>query len=289
MRRDTPALHSEVSPYTSRLVAAQPTLLRPRIRMLVTSITLFTLLASANLSTPLFSLLEIKLSMNSFGTALAFSSYVLALIAGLVASRRLTDIANRRTLLTVSVALAALATAGLAYSPSLGWFCAARAVQGLAIACATGTGSGALRALAPGRPALVGRLTLLATSGGVAVGPVLGVVLSNIDGGDPLALPYFTVAVSLLLLVLVIFSVAPYQESAPLSVHQPIALADAPERFKSTAAAVRPLRRQRRAMRRCARFALQQSRSPHRPWYDSSRYTGVGAFIAGSSLSQPHS
>ena len=54
--------------------------------------------------------------MSSLGTALAFSSYVLALIAGLVASRRLADTANRRTVLLASVVAAALATAGLAFA-----------------------------------------------------------------------------------------------------------------------------------------------------------------------------
>ncbi|WP_017792027.1 MFS transporter [Leucobacter salsicius] len=227
-----------------RLAPVQPFVpIRPRARMLVTSVTLFVLLVSANLSTPLFSLLEVKLSMSSLGTALAFSSYVLALIAGLVASRRLADTANRRTVLLASVVAAALATAGLAFAPSLGWFCVARAVQGVAIACATGTGSGALRALSPDRPALVGRLTLLATSGGVAVGPILGGALSLAGANDtgptpfltgPLVLPYLAVAAALVLLVPVILVVAPHRECVPRLAPSTLALPDAPEQLPET-------------------------------------------------------
>lgn len=208
--------------------------------MVVTSVTLFALLVSANLSTPLFSFLEVKLSMSSLGTALAFSSYVLALIAGLVASRHLVGTSNRRTVLLASVAAAALATLGLAFAPTLGWFCVARAVQGVAIACATGTGSGALRALSPDRPALVGRLTLLATSGGVAVGPILGGALSSVHGADPLVLPYLVMAAALLALLPVILIVAPHRECMPRIAPSPIALADAPEHLPSTSGQAAP-------------------------------------------------
>lgn len=245
MLRATPAFHRPTAGSFSPAPRHTPVLpyapIRPRARMLVTAITLFALLVGANLSTPLFSLLEIKLSMSPIGTALAFSSYVLALIAGLVASKRLSDFANRRTVLLASVAAAALATAGLAFAPTLGWFCVARAVQGVAIACATGTGSGALRALAPDRPALVGRLTLLATSGGVAMGPILGGALSTMGGAAvspggtwgyftaPLVLPYLVVAATLLLLVPVILAVAPHRECTPRVAPSPLALPDAPE------------------------------------------------------------
>lgn len=251
MLRTTPAFHRRTAelltqvPRPARVLPSSP--IRPRARILVTAITLFALLVGANLSTPLFSLLETKLSMTSIGTSLAFSSYVLALIVGLVASKRLSDFANRRTVLLASVSAAALATAGLAFAPTLGWFCVARAVQGVAIACATGTGSGALRALAPDRPALVGRLTLLATSGGVAMGPILGGILSTLGGTSapsggstvtgstwayltaPLVLPYLAVAALLLLLVPVILAVAPHRECAPRVAPSPLALPDAPE------------------------------------------------------------
>ena len=198
---------------------------RPRARVALTSLALFALLVSANLSTPLFPLLEAQLNTGSLGISIAFSSYVLSLIVGLTLFRRVADRVNRRTVLIAALAAAALATAALAFAPTLGWFCVARAVQGIAVACATGTASGALRVLLPGRPALVGRLTLLATSGGVAAGPVAGGLLSLV--GVPLQTPYLVVAVVLAALVPVIIAVAPYDECTPRLAG--IALADAPD------------------------------------------------------------
>ncbi|MBS3181860.1 MFS transporter [Leucobacter manosquensis] len=204
---------------------APPALHRPRARVALTSLALFALLVSANLSTPLFPLLEAQLNTGSLGISIAFSSYVLSLIVGLTLFRRVADRVNRRTVLIAALAAAALATAALAFAPTLGWFCVARAVQGIAVACATGTGSGALRVLLPGRPALVGRLTLLATSGGVAAGPVAGGLLSLV--GVPLQTPYLVVAVVLAALVPVIIAVAPHDECTPRLAG--IALADAPD------------------------------------------------------------
>lgn len=199
-------------------------LTRRRARVALTALTLFALLVSANLSTPLFPLLEQRLGIGPLGVSLAFSSYVLALIAALLGFRGRVDAANRRTVLVAALAAAAVATAGLALAPSLGWFCAARAVQGAAVACATGTGSAALRALMPEHPALVARLTLLATSGGVAAGPALGGALSM--SAAPLATTYGAAAVALALLIPCILAVAPHRQCAPP--HPSIALADVP-------------------------------------------------------------
>lgn len=200
--------------------------IRPRSRIIITSLALFALLVSANLSTPLFPLLEQKLGTGSIGTSLAFSSYVLALIVGLLLFRRVADTVNRRTVLLVALATAAGATAALAFAPSLGWFCAARAAQGVAVACATGIGAASLRALLPSKPALVGRLTLLATSGGVAAGPVFGGLLSGI--GDPLVTPYLVVAAVIAVILPAIVMIAPHWACAQVPPHRGLALADVP-------------------------------------------------------------
>ena len=220
-----PARVPETAAIPGSLATLPAVLHRPRARVALTSLALFALLVSANLSTPLFPLLEAQLNTGSLGISIAFSSYVLSLIVGLILFRHVADRVNRRTVLIAALAAAALATAALAFAPTLGWFCVARAVQGIAVACATGTGSGALRALLPGRPALVGRLTLLATSGGVAAGPVAGGLLSLV--GVPLQTPYLAVAIVLAALVPVIIAVAPHGECAPSVAG--IALADAPD------------------------------------------------------------
>lgn len=209
--------------------APHRTQVRPRIRTALTALTLFTLLVSANLATPLFPLLERRLGIDAFGTTLAFSSYVLSLIVGLLVFRRFADTVNRRTVLVLALAVTALGTAGLALAPNLGWFCVARAAQGAAIACATGTASGSLRTLIPGRPALVGRLTLLASSGGVAAGPVIGGLLSQTD--QPLITPFITLSVALAALIPAILILAPHELCRPERRPAPIALPDAPQRL----------------------------------------------------------
>lgn len=187
-----------------------PTIHRPRTRAALTVVTLFGLLTAANLPTSLYPLLATRLSIDAFGVTIAFASYVLSLMVGLVLFRRLSDSANRRTVILGALAATAIATAFLAVAPNLAWFCAGRALQGLAIAAATGTGSSALRVLLPGRPDLSGRLTLLGTSGGVAAGPVLGGLLSM--AGAPTLTPFLVWATLLAFLIPVIWFVAPHLE-----------------------------------------------------------------------------
>lgn len=205
----TPAL---TSPETEAAGATPPgiALHRPRLRATLTALTLFSLLAAANLATPLYPLIERRLGIDSFGVTIAFSSYVLSLLAGLLLFRRLSDVLNRRTVLVCALAATATATLALAFAPTLAWFCAARAVQGLAIAAATGTGSNALRVLLAGRSDLSGRLTLLATSGGVAAGPILGGLLSLL--GIETVAPFIGWSMLLLVLAPAILLIAPHRE-----------------------------------------------------------------------------
>lgn len=193
--------------------SAPVSLRRPRLRATLTIVSLFGLLTAANLPTALYPLIGGKLDIDAFGVTIAFSSYVLSLLVGLVLFRPLSARANRRTVIVAALLATSAATLGLALAPTLAWFCLARAVQGLAIAAATGTGSSALRVLLPGRPTLSGRLTLLATSGGVAAGPILGGVLSLI--GSPTRTPFFVWAGLLLALVPLIMLIAPRNECRP--------------------------------------------------------------------------
>lgn len=205
--------HARVQPsYPSN-----PTIHRPRIRAALTVLTLFGLLTAANLPTSLYPLLSERLSIDAFGVTIAFASYVLSLVVGLALFRGVSDTANRRTVLLGAIAATAIATLFLAIAPNLLWFCVGRAVQGLAIAAATGTGSSALRVLLPNRPDLSGRLTLLATSGGVAAGPVLGGVMSL--GASPIHTPFAAWAALLTALMPVIWLVAPHVECGPVAAH----------------------------------------------------------------------
>ena len=238
-----------------------PTIVRPRLRITLTALTLFALLVSANLSTPLFPLLAERFDTGSLGITLAFSSYVLALITGLLVFRRVADTVNRRTVLITALIAASAATAAFAIAPSLGWFGVARAVQGIAIACATGTASGALRVLLPGRPEFAARLTLLATSGGVALGPIIGGALSLT--GAPLVTPYLAVAAVLAALVPAILLIAPHLACRPIPAPAPLALSDAPPHHTPHhAARRRPARNSATARPGAPDPALPQ-RAPH--------------------------
>lgn len=171
---------------------------------------LFGLLTAANLPTSLYPLIEGRLRIDAFGVTIAFSSYVLSLLVGLLAFRGLSDRANRRTVLVAALTATAVATLALAFAPTLAWFCLARSVQGLAIAAATGTGSSALRVLLPDRPDVSGRLTLLATSGGVAIGPILGGALSLV--GSPTRTPFLLWSAVLAALIPIILAIAPHAQ-----------------------------------------------------------------------------
>ena len=194
--------------------SAPVSLRRPRLRATLAIVSLFGLLTAVNLPTALFPIIGDRLSVDAFGITIAFASYVLSLLVGLVMFRRLAERANRRTVFVCALAATSIATLGLALAPTLAWFCLARAIQGLAIAAATGTGSSALRVLLPGRPSLSGRLTLLATSGGVAAGPILGGVLSLF--GSPTQTPFFVWSLVLAALIPVVLLIAPHPECRPL-------------------------------------------------------------------------
>ncbi|QZY51258.1 MFS transporter [Leucobacter tenebrionis] len=237
---------------------ATATAFRPRIRVALTALTLASLLVAANLSTPLYPLLEVRLGIGALGVSLAFSSYVISMLVGLIVFRRCADRLNRRTVLVAALAVGSGATLGLALAPTLGWFCTARAVQGLAIAAATGTASSAFRVLLVGRPGTAGRLTLLASSGGVALGPVLGGALSGL--GAPLRTPFLALALVLAALAPVILAIVPHgacrpEDAEPLSAdpHRPVsATPAAPPAAEAPIAAEAPTAASRGAVRRAA-------------------------------------
>src|SRR5690606_11925529 len=79
----------------------------------------------------------------------------------------------------------------------------------------------------PKRPDLSGSLTLLATSGGVAAGPVLGGMLSLV--GSPIHTPFAVWAILLATLIPAIWFAAPHVECRPLApTPPPVGTAPAP-------------------------------------------------------------
>ena len=145
-------------------------------------VVIFTLLVGANLATPLYPLLQARLGISSLGITVAFSAYVLALVATLMLAGHWSDHIGRRAALLLAVLTGLTGGLLFANADSLAGLCCGRALQGVAVALATGASSAALRELLPERPEWASRFTLLASAGGVAAGPAIGGILSLLPG-----------------------------------------------------------------------------------------------------------
>lgn len=151
-------------------------------RLVISGAAIFMLLVGANLATPLYPLLQANLGLSSLEVTAAFASYVLALVGTLLLAGHWSDHIGRRAALLVAV-LTGLAGGWIfAEAQTLAALCVGRALQGMAVALATGASAAALRELLPSRPEWASRFTLLASSGGVAAGPVIGGLLSLLPG-----------------------------------------------------------------------------------------------------------
>lgn len=151
---------------------------QPTVRFGLAALVIFTLLVGANLATPLYPLLQHQMGFGSVGTTLAFTAYVLVLIVGLVLFGHWSDHIGRRAALVLAVVIGLVGGIVFSAADSLPLLIVARALQGLAVALGTGASAAALRDLMPSKPEWASRFTLLSSSGGVAMGPVIGGVLS---------------------------------------------------------------------------------------------------------------
>ncbi|MDQ1059528.1 MFS family permease [Arthrobacter globiformis] len=157
-------------------------------RLAMAGVVIFTLLVGANLATPLYPLLQVRLGIGSLGITVAFAAYVLALVATLMLAGHWSDHIGRRAALLLAVLTGLAGGLVFANADSLAGLCGGRALQGVAVALATGASSAALRELLPERPEWASRFTLLASAGGVAAGPAIGGILSLLP--DSTSTPY---------------------------------------------------------------------------------------------------
>lgn len=158
-------------------------------RLVMAGAVIFTLLVGANLATPLYPLLQANLGLSALGVTAAFASYVLALVATLMLAGHWSDHIGRRAALILAVFAGLAGSWVFSQAGNLVALSAGRALQGVAVALATGASAAALRELLPSRPEWATRFTLLATAGGVAAGPVIGGLLSLLPG--PTTAPYY--------------------------------------------------------------------------------------------------
>ncbi|WP_026555661.1 MFS transporter [Arthrobacter sp. 35W] len=173
-------------------------------RLVLAGAVIFTLLVGANLATPLYSLLAAQLGLDSLGITVAFASYVLALVGGLLAAGHWSDHIGRRAALVLAVLIGLVGGIVFANASNLAMLAGGRALQGVAVAFATGASSAALRDLLPTRPEWASRFTLLASAGGVAAGPVLGGLLSQLP--DPTRTPFLLQSLALVALLVPLFA-----------------------------------------------------------------------------------
>ena len=157
-------------------------------RLAMAGVVIFTLLVGANLATPLYPLLQARLGLTSLDISVAFSAYVLALASTLLLAGHWSDHIGRRAALLLAVLTGLAGGVVFAHAENLAALSAGRALQGVAVALATGASSAALRELLPQRPEWASRVTLLASAGGVAAGPAIGGVLSLLPA--PTSTPY---------------------------------------------------------------------------------------------------
>ena len=120
-----------------------------RSRLVLTMSTTALLLVGANLATPLYPALQERLGLGPFAVTVAFSSYVLALIAGLVLYGHWSDHIGRRTALVLSVLVGLAGEIVFATAGGLAGLVTGRVLQGAAVAMVTGASSAALRELLP--------------------------------------------------------------------------------------------------------------------------------------------
>jgi MFS family permease len=171
------------------------------VRVALSAMILLLLLAGANLATPLYPVLQQRLQLTPLDTTLLFTTYVFALVPVLAAVGHWSDRLGRRALVLPAVALAALGDTIFATSDGLAQLAAGRAVQGIAVGLATSAAGAALGDLLPDRPSLAAKLTLAASAGGVALGPLLGAGLSKVvPSGNPVLGPFLIHAAALLVL-----------------------------------------------------------------------------------------
>ncbi|BCK67529.1 putative multi-drug efflux transporter [Streptomyces libani subsp. rufus] len=167
-------------------------------RFWATAYALLILLTGTNLPTPLYGDYQERFGFSPLVVTLIFAAYVATLIPSLLVAGPLSDAIGRRRVLLPAVALAALGSVVFALATSTGWLFAARVLQGMALAAASGPLTASLAELEPnGNRRKAALVSTVASVGGLGLGPVLAGLLAQYAPA-PHVLPF---AVEVVLLV----------------------------------------------------------------------------------------
>jgi MFS family permease len=191
------------------------------VRLALAVAVLASLLVGANLATPLYPLIQQDLGLSAFHVTVAFTGYVGTLVAGLVVAGHWSDHVGRRAALVLALLLGAAGAFVFGEASSLAGLTVGRCLQGAAVALATAAGSAALRDLLPHRPDWASRLTLLASAGGVAAGPIIGGLLSLLP--EPQSTPFMVQAVVLAALLIPLLALRARPAITPAPGDNPLA------------------------------------------------------------------
>lgn len=150
---------------------------------------LFVVLLGSQLPTPLYRIFQAEFGFSALTLTVIYSVYLVTVIVGLLVFGPLTDAVGAWPALVAAIVLSAGGSLLFAVADATAVLYVARVLQGLAVGAAIGPATAALTDLQPrgdrDRAALV---VTLATTSGVAVGPLLAGVLVQYSEG--VALPF---------------------------------------------------------------------------------------------------
>ncbi len=161
-----------------------------RSALLVVTAAFFSMLATANLATPLYAGYSKLYGFSPAVLGLIFATYALVLIPSLLIFGQLSDRLGRRRMIAAGLGVAVVSLTLFAFADGLAWLFAARAVQGLAQGMLGGAATAALSELVGEHDARrAALLATLAQAGGAASGPLLSGMLAQ-WAPAPRVLPY---------------------------------------------------------------------------------------------------
>lgn len=170
---------------TSTIMAASR-----RGALLVVTAAFFSMLATANLATPLYAGYSMQYGFSPAVLGLIFATYALVLIPSLLIFGQLSDRLGRRRMIAAGLGVAILGLTLFAVADGVVWLFAARAVQGLGQGMLGGAATAALAELVDEHDARrAALLATLAQAGGAASGPLLSGMLAQ-WAPAPHVLPY---------------------------------------------------------------------------------------------------